>query len=197
MALNRFSAAATAALVTLVAAAPALAHPGHGAEGGFAHGVFHPLTGIDHLLAMVAVGFWASQLGGKARFALPAAFVAVMIAGGLSAGLFFFGHGVEYGIALSVVALGALIAFTVRMPMVAGAVLVAGFGFLHGQAHGHEMPLGAGPLAYGAGFVLATAMLHGLGLVLGRLLEGASSARLARIGGGAVAAAGLVLLVLV
>ena len=164
----------------------AMAHPGHGA--GFLAGFDHPLTGIDHLLAMLAVGLWAAALGGRARWALPATFVAGLIAGGVAghlAGLAL--PGVEQAILGSVIVLGAVTALALRVPMGVALVAAAGFGLVHGLAHGAASPANFAPFA--AGFVLASVSLHGAGLVLGRLPT------LARGLGAATAMAGLALTV--
>jgi urease accessory protein len=182
-------------LLAALLLAPGLAHAhiGPGVGGGLVHGFAHPLGGLDHLLAMIAVGFWAAQAGGRARWALPLAFVLVMALGGVIGMAAFVGPVVEYGIAGSVVALGALVALAARLPVLAGVLLIGVFGFLHGHAHGLEMPQGAGPLAYGLGFVLATGLLHGAGLALGTL-AGDARGRLPRTAGACVAAIGVVML---
>lgn len=142
----------------------ALAHDGHGA--GFAAGLVHPLTGADHLLAMVAVGLWAAGLGGRAVWALPGAFVGALAAGAVAgvAGLAL--PGVEPGILASVMVLGALAALAVRMPMGVAVAGVAGFGLLHGLAHGAEVTGSFAP--YAVGFTLTSLALHLAGLGLGR-----------------------------
>lgn len=157
------------ALTTIVFSGVANAHPGHG--GGLAAGFLHPLLGLDHLLAMVAVGVWAFQLGGRARWLVPASFVALMaVAGGIGmAGISV--PMVETGIATSLLVLGLLIAFSVRVKPVIGAAIVALFAVFHGFAHGAEMPLLGSAWQYGIGFVLSTAALHGLGLALGKGLH--------------------------
>ena len=160
---------ACAAVMGLALAAPAFAHPGVGAHGhGFAAGFLHPLMGLDHMLAMLGVGVWAAQLGKRATWLVPAAFVAVMIAG---AGLALAGAPlpmVEVGVAGSVLVIGALIAFGTRMPVGLAMGLVGLFALFHGHAHGTELPGFAHPAAYGAGFVAATALLHvaGVGIAL-------------------------------
>lgn len=173
----------------LLAATPALAHTGH-ATAGFAHGFAHPLGGCDHILVMVAVGLWAAQLGGSARWMLPVTFVLTMVAGAL---LGFAGAalpGVEAGILASVVALGAAIAFGARLPLAFSAAAIAAFAAFHGFAHGAEMPLAADGVVYGAGFALATALLHLSGLALAALL---ARTKMLRPLGGLIAAAGIVL----
>lgn len=160
------------AILTAFAAAPALAHAHTGvgphvhglASGGFAAGFAHPLGGLDHLLAMVAVGLWAVQLGGRAKWLVPAAFVSVMSLGGALGVAGAPAPFVEQGISLSVFALGVLIAAAVRLPLAASMAAAALFALCHGYAHGAEMPGSAAGLAYGAGFVLATALLHASGI---------------------------------
>lgn len=182
-------------VLLLVALAPqiAFAHPGHGAAHGFGHGFLHPLSGWDHLLAMVAVGVWAGQRGGKAVWLLPAAFVGTMIVGG-ALGLAGVGlPGVEAGILASVLVLGALIATASRFPETAAAALVAGFALFHGHAHGTEMPPNLSGAAYGAGFVTATAALHAAGIALPAVLLRTASERWVRLTGAGIGLFGLAL----
>lgn len=184
------------ALAFLVPAV-ALAHTGHGATGGFAHGFVHPIFGMDHVLAMVAVGLFAGQLGGRALWLVPAAFVGVMALGGALGVAGIAVPAVEIGIALSVVVLGAAVAFRLKAPVALAMILVGAFAVFHGHAHGTEMPETAVGLAYGAGFMLATALLHGAGIGLGFLAAKAAEARgtlLVRGLGGAMSAFGLVIL---
>ncbi len=167
-----------------------MAHTGAGSVSGFMAGLSHPIGGLDHVLAMVAVGLWAAQLGGKALWQVPAAFVGMMLAGaGLSStgGSLPFG---EAGILLSVLVLGALIAAAVRVPVAVGAVLVGLFAVFHGHAHGAEMPAQAGALAYMAGFALATAALHGAGMALGLAFSHARLQVAARWAGAAIVLSG-------
>ena len=199
--MKRFAlASATAAAVLAALPNAALAHTFGAHDAGLVHGFLHPVGGWDHLLAMVAVGLWAAQRGGKALWALPMAFVGAMIGGGL---LGLAGIGlpqVELGIVLSVVVLGALIALQSRLPLLASAGVVALFAVFHGQAHGAEMPEAAQPLLYGLGFALSTALLHGAGigaaLLLRRLVDGGKSALALRGTGAAVGLAGMALLAL-
>lgn len=175
-------------IAALLALAPgaALAHAGGDHVHGFTTGFLHPVGGLDHVLAMVAVGAWAGLAGGAARWALPAAFLAAMAAG---AGLAMAGMAlpmVEAGIAASIVVIAALTAAAARAPLALALPLVALFGLAHGAAHGAEMAPGAGALGYGAGFLLATALLHGIGLLAAR--PAAPPARLALRGAGAAAA---------
>ena len=183
-----------AAALLLVEPTLALAHPGVHADGLVA-GLAHPLTGLDHLAAMTAVGFWAASLGQKsARWIVPLSFVALMIVG---AGLALAGlslPAVEPMIALSVAALGLLVAFEIRLPAVFAAPLVGFLALFHGFAHGTEMPAMAEPVAYGVGFALATLSLHlaGLGLGLARS-RWPFSRTAARLAGAAVAGFGIFL----
>jgi len=177
-------------------AGPALAHTGAGPASGLAAGFSHPIMGLDHVLAMVAVGLLAAQLGGRARWAVPAAFVAAMVVASVAAVNGVALPLVEFGIAGSVIVLGAAIAFGRRLPVAGAMALVGVFALFHGHAHGTEMPATVAGLTYGLGFVAATAGLHVAGLGLATVSIRAS-ARLAplvlRIGGALVAAAGLVL----
>jgi urease accessory protein len=171
-------------------AAPALAHPGHVA-GGLGAGAAHPFLGLDHLLAMVAVGLWAvrAEGAGPVLWRLPAGFLAAMAAGmaGLSV------PGMESGMALSVIALGLAVALALRSGTAAALAVVAAFGVAHGVAHGAEMPAAAAPLAYAAGVLLGTAALHGIGLGLGLSLRRLAGGTMARAGGLTIAALGALL----
>jgi len=176
----------------------ALAHPGlPGHTHDLATGFVHPFGGIDHVLAMVAVGLFAAQLGGRALWLVPASFVTAMAAAGL-AGM----NGValpmtEVGIAASIVVLGGAIALRLSMPVAAAAALVGFFAIFHGYAHGLETPDTASGLLYGLGFVAATALLHGLGIGIGLAvgrLDGAFGRNLVRVAGSLAAIAGVVML---
>jgi len=175
----------------------ALAHTGIGDTSGFAHGFMHPLSGLDHQLAMILVGLFAYQLGGRAVWLVPLTFVAVMVVGGVlginGLPLPF----VEIGIALSVVVLGAVVAFGVKAPVAVAAGLVGLFAVFHGHAHGTEMPLDASGAGYGLGFALTTALLHVIGIGVG-LLIGMSTRTLGdnvyRVVGGMASIAGVALL---
>ncbi|WP_439596048.1 HupE/UreJ family protein [Falsiroseomonas sp.] len=171
-------------LAALLAPLPALAHEAGDHVHGFAAGFLHPVGGLDHVLAMVAVGLWAGLLGGRALWALPAGFLGAMTLGfGLGAA----GIGlpmVEAGILASVIILGALVAASARVSLALAVPLVAVFGLLHGHAHGTELE-GAGAFPYAAGFLVATAALHGLG-VFGALAI--TNRVVVRAAGGAMAA---------
>ncbi|MEW6453354.1 MAG: HupE/UreJ family protein [Pseudomonadota bacterium] len=180
---------AAVAAVSLTATA-ALAHPGH--EGGLVGGLAHPFTGLDHLLAMVAVGLWASQLGKRAMIALPLLFPAVMAIGALMGANGIALPWVEAGIVASVVILGAVVALGVKPSLAVSATLVGVFALFHGHAHGTELPAAGSALMYGVGFIAATLVLHAIGMGIGVAAKRPLAMRYA---GGAIAAAGLVLLV--
>jgi urease accessory protein len=174
---------------------PALAHTGAEHAFSFTSGFTHPWTGLDHMLAMVAVGLWAGLNGGRALWAWPAAFVSVMLAGGILgiAGVPI--PFVESGILASVVALGLLVLAAARLPVAAGAVLVAVFALLHGHAHGAELSNGTAAVTYAAGFAIATAVLHAIGLGIVAVTRSNTGRMAVRGAGALVAAAGVVLAV--
>ena len=156
----------TAALIALLLSNPALAHPGHDATGsGLLAGLAHPLLGLDHLVAMLAVGVWARQLGGRAQWQLPLGFVALMIVGALAARSGYALPAIETGIAASLIVLGLATALMLRLPPAAASTLVAVFAVFHGAAHGSELPIGISPSVFFIGFVLSTALLQGLGMI--------------------------------
>jgi urease accessory protein len=184
-------------LILILLPTAALAHPGHGAEIGLAAGFLHPMSGLDHVLAMVAVGVFAFVLGGRALWLVPLSFVAMM------AGGFLIGIGgldlpfVELGIALSSVVIGAAAALGRPMSTAGAMALVGAFAVFHGHAHGAEMPAGAGGLDFALGFMAATGLLHAAG-ILGALavakLAGRYGQPLARLAGGLFALGGISLL---
>lgn len=182
-------------LLAFLLICPALAHanPGAGHAHGFSDGALHPLLGLDHLLAMIAVGLWAAQLGGRAIWAVPASFVGVMVFGGLAGAAGWSLPMVEAGILVSVFLLGLLVAFAVRLPAWAGALLVGAFALFHGHAHGTEMPAAASGWLYAAGFVFATAALHAVGLGLGIGLKNVSLAPVLRVAGALVMLSSVIL----
>lgn len=172
----------------------AQAHTGAGATMGFTHGFGHPFSGLDHILAMIAVGLFASRLGGKALWLVPSAFVSMMAVGGMLGISGVDVPFVELGIAASVIVLGVAVALQIGVPTVAAMTLVGFFAIFHGHAHGAEMPSAASGLTYALGFMLATAILHGIGIMAGLLLGRAgqsSSDGVARVAGGAMALAGV------
>jgi urease accessory protein len=175
----------------------AFAHVGVGGASGLAHGFSHPISGVDHVLAMVAVGLFAAHLSGRALWLVPAAFLSVMALAGMlgMAGLTL--PVAEIGIGLSVVVLGLVIAFELNLSTIAAMALVGVFAIFHGHAHGAEMPESVPGLTYGAGFVCATALLHAIGIGLGLLIGRAGpiySRRIVQAGGGAMALAGVSIL---
>jgi urease accessory protein len=172
------------------------AHPGlPGHTHGFANGFAHPFSGLDHLLAMTAVGLWAAQRGGRALWAVPLAFVSVMILGGTlgMAGLGRFPL-IEQAIAASVFTMGIFVATAARLPLSASVFIIGLFALFHGYAHGAEMPATASGLLYGVGFVLATMILHISGIGLGLAAQRMNSAKLVRYGGWMIAGCGIYLI---
>ncbi|MFV0416883.1 MAG: HupE/UreJ family protein [Chthoniobacterales bacterium] len=166
----------------------AQAHVGGAAHAEFLDGVLHPLTGLDHLFAILALGLWAAQLGGRATWGIPLGFAGAML---LSAVLGMGRSGsivIEQGILASVFILGLLLVFSVRLPVFAGGVLVALFAFFHGFAHGAEMPAGASPVVYILGFVITTLLISFLGVALGTFGKRLISILSLRLAGGAIAA---------
>ena len=172
---------------------PAVAHTGAEHAVSFASGFAHPWTGIDHMLAMVAVGLWAGLNGGRALAAWPAAFVAVMLAGGALGIAGVPVPLVESGIVASVIVLGLLVLGAARLPIALGASLVAVFAVLHGHAHGAELPSGAAAATYAAGFTFATVILHALGLGIAYLCRSDNGKLIVRGAGAAVAVTGIAL----
>jgi urease accessory protein len=165
------------------------AHIGVHADGSFETGLMHPFSGMDHLLAMLAVGLWAAQSGGRNVLAIPVAFMTAMALGavfGLSGGTLPFA---ETGITLSVAVLGAMLALAVHGAWQWTAPLIVLFGVLHGFAHGTEIPQFASPARYFAGFLMATAMLHACGVAAAIMLKDRVLAL--RSGGAAIGLAGL------
>ena len=176
------------ALATLLVASPALAHDGSGA-GDLVAGLEHPLTGLDHLLAMVSVGIWGAVLGRPMLVVLPVVFPAMMAVGGLLGIIGAPLPPVEFGIAVSVLSLGAALALEWRAPGWAAIVLVAIFALFHGFAHGRELPRAADPVYYSLGFMLSTGSLHVVGIGIGTLHDRAG--RVTRTIGGLVTLAGV------
>jgi urease accessory protein len=174
-----------------------LAHTGIGDATGLGHGFMHPIGGIDHVLAMVAVGVFAALLGGRAFWLVPASFIGMMAVGGAlgMAGVAL--PFVEVGIGFSVVMLGVAVALRLNMRMAAAMALVGFFAIFHGHAHGAEMPDTSSGFGYGLGFVLATALLHvggiGFGLAIGQMGE-LHGRRIAQLAGGGIALAGVAIL---
>jgi urease accessory protein len=167
------------------------AHVTQGPIGGFSAGIAHPFSGLDHLMAMLAVGIWGAQMGGRSVWSLPVTFPLVMTVGGVlgMAGVPL--PHVETGIALSMLVLGAAIVLAWRPHEWAALAVIAFFAICHGYAHGVELPNAADPAAYATGFVIATGTIHiigiGIGLSLGKLFDGWFSRGL----GGGIVAGGL------
>ncbi len=168
-----------------------LAHPGVGVAAGFASGFLHPLSGPDHMLAMIGVGIWGSQLGKPGIWVLPVTFPLVMAVGGVLGVRGVPLPGVEIGVAASALALGVMILFAARPPLWAAALLVGTFAIFHGYAHGVELPTAAAPLAFGLGFVLATGMLHVVGIAIGLVHKLKWGSQALRVAGAGIAAGGL------
>lgn len=187
--------AATAFVAALLAADTAAAHDEGGVAGGFLAGFGHPFGGLDHLLAMVSVGLWGAVLGRPLLVALPVVFPMMMAVGGVLGIAGVPAPPVEVGIALSVLLLGAAIAAAWRAPAWAAVGLVGLFAIFHGYAHGQELPAAADPVAYSAGFVMATGLLHLAGIGLGLLRDRPGGAVATRGLGGLIAAMGVYFLV--
>ncbi|MBD9372005.1 HupE/UreJ family protein [Rhizobium sp. ARZ01] len=186
------------ALLTLLAVpAMAFAHTGVGETTGFMHGFGHPISGLDHILAMVMVGVFAFQLGGRALWLVPSTFVLVMAVGGAFGVMDVAVPFVETGIALSAIVLGAIVAFGIKAAVAVAMGIVGLFAIFHGHAHGAEMPEDAGGVAYAAGFMVATALFNVAGIAIG-FVVGKASERSGRIvtqaAGGIAAIAGVGLL---
>ncbi len=168
----------------------ASAHSEGGGAGGFTSGFSHPLTGLDHIVAMVAVGLWGAFLGGRAMWMLPVVFPMVMAVGG-ALGVFGVGlPGVETAIALSGVVMGLMVTLAARPPVWVAAVIVGVFAIFHGHAHGEEMPESTNALAYAIGFVISTGLLHLAGIAFGLLVKWPWGRVAIRAGGGVIAAVG-------
>jgi urease accessory protein len=184
---------ARAACAVAVLAWPlvASAHVEAGRAEGLLAGLRHPVSGLDHVLAMVAVGLWGAQLGAPAIWLLPVTFPVVMAFGGILGLLGVPLPGVEIGIALSALVLGLAVSAAWRPPLVAAAVVVGLFAVFHGHAHGTELPAGTSGLLYSLGFVAATGLLHATGIGIGLIQRWEWGKRVLRAAGAAVAAAGL------
>ncbi len=170
------------------------AHSQQGTVGGFVSGFLHPLTGLDHIAAMVAVGLWGAYLGAPAMWLLPVIFPMVMAFGGALGILGVPLPGTEVGIALSGVLLGLAVAFAAKPPLWIASVLVGVFAIFHGHAHGTELPHAANALTYAVGFVIATGLLHLSGIALGLLTRYPWGGAVVRAGGGIIACIGFAFL---
>lgn len=179
------------ALVLALFSMAAMAHIRQGdVGGGFLAGVHHPLAGLDHVIAMVAVGIWGAQLGTPAIWILPITFPMVMAVGGALGALGVPIPGIEIGIALSGIVLGSFVAFVARPPLVVAAIVVGLFAIFHGHAHGAELPASANAISYAAGFVVATGALHACGILIGVANRWPRGARVLQLLGGLIAAGG-------
>lgn len=158
-------------LLVFILPSTAGAHTATGAVGGFLSGFQHPLTGLDHIVAMVAVGLWGAFLGGRAMWTLPVVFPVVMAIGGALGVMGVPMPGVETGIALSGVILGAMVALAARPPLWVAAVIVGIFAIFHGYAHGAELPEAANAMTFAIGFVISTGLLHLGGIAFGLLTK--------------------------
>ena len=178
-------------LSLLMTIAPAArAHVESGGAGSLLSGLLHPVTGLDHVVAMVAVGLWGAVLGAPALWILPLAFPMVMAFGGLLGMLGLSLPGVEIGIAVSGMVLGLLVLLDRRLPLIPAAALVAVFALFHGYAHGRELPDGADALLFSLAFVASTGLLHLLGILLGELRRWPLGHGLIRVLGGGIAVIG-------
>jgi urease accessory protein len=183
----------TAVCLGILSPSLAYAHVGVGETSGFISGLAHPLSGLDHICAMVGVGLWAAQRGGRAIWLVPLAFMGVMAVGGLLGMAAVYIPFVEPGILASVLILGIMIMMAIRLPLAASAALVGLFALFHGHAHGAEMPHTAAGLEYGLGFIVATGLLHACGIGLGLLTTRSNFAWVARYAGAAIVLCGIYL----
>jgi urease accessory protein len=180
----------------LMAPALASAHVGQGdISGGFLAGLEHPVFGLDHVVAMVAVGIWGAQLRQPAIWVLPVTFPLVMSFGGILGGLGVPIPGIEIGIAVSAIVLGAMIALAARPPLWVAGAIVAVFAIFHGYAHGAELPESANAISYAMGFVIATGSLHALGILIGVINKWKAGEKCLRAGGVLIALCGVYFLV--
>jgi urease accessory protein len=173
-------------VLTLLLAQTAQAHVGDHEVGGLVHGLQHPLGGLDHILAMLAVGLWATQIGGAALWALPLAFISAMVLGGVLGMTGITVMFVEQAILLSDLILGLVVLLGTRLPLKIGMGIVGLLAIFHGYAHGAEMPHGASGLEYATGFVFSTAFLHGLGLGSALLIQKFLTHRFIQVAGAGV-----------
>jgi urease accessory protein len=176
-------------------AAQAFAHEGGGTLGGFASGFTHPLYGLDHMLAMLAVGIWGAQIGGRSVWTMPVAFPLIMAVGGFFGAMGVPFPFVELGIVLSVIGLGLAVAFALKPKEWIGVVAVGFFALFHGHAHGTELPAAADAVSYGVGFVVSTGLIHLAGIGIGFLANKGFHGKLTRAAGAAISLMGIYILV--
>jgi urease accessory protein len=177
--------------VTILWAQPAFAHPQEGQAAGLLTGLVHPISGLDHVLAMIAVGLWGAQLGAPAIWVLPVAFPMVMAMGGMLGFLGVPVPGTEYGIAASAILLGTVVTLEARPPLVLAALVVGLFAIFHGHAHGTELPPGESALLYSMGFVVATGCLHAVGIGIGTVYRWKWGQTLVRVAGAVIGSGGI------
>lgn len=177
----------TVILLSLITFSVAQAHDRAAEGSAWMAGLSHPLLGWDHLLVMLAVGLWSAQQRGRIVWYLPAVFVSVMAIGAGIGGTGLPLPGIESGIAVSLLVLGLLLAFAIRLPMILSIVMVGLFALSHGWSHGTQMPPATSIAIQGAGLILTTALMHVVGVRLGQFCSGATSTKLLRFGGGAIA----------
>ena len=182
--------AVVALLLALVLPMPIAAHEG-GSAAGLLSGLYHPISGLDHVLAMVAVGIWGAQLGAPAIWVLPVTFPMVMALGGMFGLLGLALPGAELGIGVSALILGLMVAMEVRPDLRLAALLVGFFAVFHGYAHGVELPEGQSGILYSIGFVASTGTLHATGIALGLVHKWDWGKATLRVAGGAIALAGV------
>ena len=182
------------ALLLLLFPALTLAHTDAGVTGGFLSGFTHPILGWDHVVAMVAVGLWGAFLGAPAIWLLPIVFPLVMAFGATLGVLGVPIPAIETGIAGSAVVLGLLILLAAKLPLWLAGMIVGVFAIFHGYAHGAELPEAVNPLAYGVGFVIATGLLHLIGIAFGLLVRWPIGTYAVRAGGGVIALVGFAFL---
>jgi urease accessory protein len=183
--------AAILLLTLLVLTQTTSAHVDKGEAVGLLSGLRHPVSGLDHVLAMIAVGLWGSQLGAPAVWLLPVTFPMVMALGGMLGLLGVPLPGKEIGIAASAIVLGLAVVSEFKPRLVVAAIVVAVFAIFHGHAHGTELPAGQSGLLYSMGFVIATGCLHAVGITIGLIHRWPWGQRLLRFAGGGVAVAGV------
>ncbi|MEJ2610307.1 MAG: HupE/UreJ family protein [Candidatus Thiodiazotropha sp.] len=178
-------------MVLLLYVSVADAHQGVGLMGGFISGFLHPTLGLDHVVAMLAVGLWGAFLGSPSIWMLPIVFPLVMAFGGALGVIGVPLPAIETGIGVSAVVLGAMVAFAIRPPIWVAAVIVGIFAIFHGHAHGTELPNAANPLTYSAGFIIATGLIHLSGIALGLMVRWPAGKVTVQVGGSAIALAGV------
>jgi urease accessory protein len=167
------------------------AHEETGRAAGFISGFLHPISGWDHIAAMIAVGLWGAQLGAPSIWLLPVAFPMMMAVGGFLGLIGIPLIGVEIGIGISALVLGTMVALQAKPPLFVSLLIVALFAIFHGYAHGAELEPGTSPLAYSLGFVVCTGCLHGVGILIGLICKWQAGRNVVRFAGGLIALAGV------